>query len=253
MGGLNRAMPSLTARLARKVLRSQMKPKEIGPDFVDDIRNRIPGRTPTMPLGRGVGHRVVEREELGGVRGEWVGVPAARRHVLYLHGGYYLAGRTETYRALTARLAKGIGADALLADYRLAPEHPYPAAVDDAYDAYVALLDAGAQPNSTAIAGDSAGGGLTLALLQRIRTEGRPMPAAAVLFSPWVDLTCSAPSLDRNDDADDLLTAAALRKAADLYAGDTDRGDPGPSPLLGDLSGLPPAVRHRRRVRDPLR
>ncbi|MGK2928983.1 MAG: alpha/beta hydrolase [Acidimicrobiales bacterium] len=233
-------MASRTARIVRPILRSQLKPAEVGDDFVETVRNRIGGRTIPAVLGRGVGRRPVAPGELGSIDGEWIGVPAACRHVLYLHGGYYIGGRTETYATLAGRFASGLGADVLLADYRLAPEHPYPAAVDDALAAYQGLLDAGADPASTAVAGDSAGGGLSLALLLRIRSEGMPMPAAVVLFSPWTDLTCTAPSIERNDENDDMLTAAALRKAAGLYVGSADPAEPEISPLHGDLSGLPP-------------
>lgn len=217
-----------------------MKPAEVGDDFVETIRSRIGGRTVPALLGRGVGRRPVASGEIGSVGGEWIGVPAARRHVLYLHGGCYIAGRIDTYRTLAGRLAAGLQADVLLADYRLAPEQPHPAAVDDALTAYRGLLDAGADPASTAVAGDSAGGGLALALLLRIKAESLPLPAAAALFSPWTDLTCTASSIDRNDEDDDMLTAAALRKAAELYAAGTDPSEPALSPLLGDLSGLPP-------------
>lgn len=233
-------MPSITARLARRLLRSTLKPVPADERFVDELRTRTGGVRAPAILGRGVGRRMATEDETGGRPGEWVGVPAARRHVLYLHGGYYVAGRPSTYRTLAGRFASGLDADVLLLDYRLAPEHPHPAAVDDALAAYRALLDTGADPIAMAVAGDSAGGGLTLALLLRLKAEGVPLPAAAVLFSPWLDLTCASPSVDRNDEADDLLTAAALRAAAPLYAGDRDPADPQVSPLFGDLAGLPP-------------
>lgn len=217
-----------------------MKEAAGGDDFVDQLRRRTDG--PSLPslLGRGVGTRPFARGELGSVGGEWVGVPAARRHVLYLHGGYYVAGGPPVYRNLAARLASGLGADVAIVDYRLAPEHPYPAAVDDAFGAYQALLASGLEPSAIAVAGDSAGGGLTLAMLLRAASEGVPMPAAAVCFSPWVDLTCSGASIDGNDEDDDMLTADGLRAAARLYAGSHDPALPEISPLFGDLAGLPP-------------
>ena len=233
-------MTSLIARGLRPLIRSQLKPSAVDDDFAADLRRRITGvRIPSF-LGRGVGRRVVEEGELGTVRGEWVGVPAAHRHVLYVHGGYYLAGQTQTYRTLAGRLAAGLGADVLLVEYRLAPEHPFPAGRDDVFDAYRAMLDAGADPGQLAVVGDSAGGGLVLALLLRARDEGVPLPAAAVLLSPWVDLSCSSGSVDRNDEADDMLSAAALRRAARFYAGSADPSDPAVSPALADLHGLPP-------------
>ncbi len=162
--------------------------------------------------------------------------------MLYLHGGYYIAGQTKTYRNLAGRLASGLRAEVVLLRYRLAPEHPYPAAVDDAIGAYRAMLANGVDPRSVAIVGDSAGGGLTMALVLRAKQQGLPIPAAAVVLSPWVDLTCSAPSIDRNDSVDDMLSAGALRRAAALYAGSADPATPDISPLLGELSGSPPVL-----------
>jgi acetyl esterase/lipase len=235
-----RLMPSLTARLIRVVIRRSIKPKSISDRFVEQIRKATDGRPPPSMLGRQVERRPIAVGEYGRASGEWVGVAAARRHILYLHGGYYLAGRPGTYRNLAGRLASGLRAEVLLVEYRLAPEHPYPAALDDAIDAYRGLLDTGVDPATVAVAGDSAGGGLALALLQRARSEALPLPGAAVLFSPWVDLTCSGGSVDTNDETDDMLSAAALRTAAALYAGHIDLNTPGSSPLFGDLSGLPP-------------
>ena len=235
-----RPMPSLTARLIRGVIRRRIKPTSISDRFVEQIRKATDGRPPPSMLGRHVDHRPIGVGEYGRATGEWVGVSASRRHVLYLHGGYYIAGRPRTYRNLAGRLASGIAAEVLLVDYRLAPETPHPAALDDAVDAYQGLLDTGVDPAAVAVAGDSAGGGLALALLQRARAEGLPMPGAAVLFSPWVDLTCSGGSIDTNDENDDMLSAAALRTAAAFYAGHIDLNAPGISPLFGDLSGLPP-------------
>ncbi len=217
-----------------------MKPASCGDRFVEESRRRIDrGPVPSL-LSRQVGHRPILTDEFGPMQGEWVGVPAAQRHVLYLHGGYYIAGRPRPYRNLAGRLATGLNADILILDYRLAPEHPYPAALEDALTTYQRLVETGVDPATVAIAGDSAGGGLTLAVLLRAKTEGVPLPGAAVLFSPWTDLTCSGASVDRNDQADDMLSAAALRAAAACYAGPCDLNNPEISPLFGDLSGLPP-------------
>lgn len=233
-------MPSLAARLIRLEIRITMKPTSCGDRLVEETRRRI-DRAPVPSLRRRqVGHRPILIDEIGRMHGEWVGVPAARRHVLYLHGGYYIAGRPRTYRNLAGHLATGLNADVMILDYRLAPEHPYPAAVEDALAAYQGLVGTGVDPATVAIAGDSAGGGLTLAVLLRAKSEGVPLPGAAVLFSPWTDLTCSGASVDRNDPADDMLSAAALRAAAACYAGPCDLKNPEISPLFGDLSGLPP-------------
>jgi epsilon-lactone hydrolase len=233
-------VPSVTARIVRRALRARLKSTPVGDRFVEESRRRIDGGPLLTILNRRVGRRPIEPDELSSTVGEWVGAPAARRHVLYLHGGYYIAGQPRTYRNLAGRLAAGLAADVLLVRYRLAPEHPYPAAVEDGLAAYRAVLDEGVDPGTVAFAGDSAGGGLTLAVLLRARAEDLPLPGAAVLLSPWTDLTCRAPSIDANDEADDMLSAAALRRAAALYAGSSDLADPEISPLFADLSGLPP-------------
>ena len=233
-------MPSLTARLVRRVLRRTVKPAELDDGFVAEVRKRVDGGSPLTLTGRGVQCRELRPGELGDAAGEWVGVAGARRHVLYLHGGYYIAGQTKTYRNLAGRLASGLGAEVVVLRYRLAPEHPYPAALDDAVGAYRALLARSVDPRSVAVVGDSAGGGLTMALVLRAKHLSLPLPAAAVVLSPWVDLTCSAPSIDRNDTADDMLSAGALRRAAGLYAGSAGLASPDISPLMGDLSGMPP-------------
>ncbi len=159
--------------------------------------------------------------------------------VLYLHGGGYVSGAPVTHRALTSHLAKLADASVAVADYRLAPEHPFPAALDDAHRAYLALLEKGHPPSRLAVAGDSAGGGLTLALLQRLRDEGRPLPACALMFSPWVDLTLTETPLTAPGEA--MLNRHWLAFAANAYAGD-ERDGPGASPLLGNLDGLPPLL-----------
>ncbi|MFF4276825.1 alpha/beta hydrolase fold domain-containing protein [Streptomyces sp. NPDC001536] len=164
------------------------------------------------------------------------------RAVLYLHGGGYTVGSPTTHRALAAHLAAAVGVPVYVLDYRLAPEHPYPAAVDDAAAAYRALLDTGIDPQRLTVAGDSAGGGLALALMLRLRETGMPMPAALALISPWVDLT-----LDhvRDSRRDPLLRASWLRACAARYSGErTDVRTPEISPLYADLTGLPPMLVH---------
>ncbi len=175
---------------------------------------------------------------LGSVPVEWTGNGQGGT-VLYLHGGGYVSGAPVTHRALTSHLAKQADASVVVADYRLAPEHPFPAALDDAHQAYLALLEKGHAPARLAVAGDSAGGGLTLALLQRLRDEGRPLPACALLFSPWVDLTLTETPLTMPGEA--MLNRHWLTFAANAYAGG-QRADPGASPLFGDLDGLPPLL-----------
>ncbi|MER5539567.1 alpha/beta hydrolase [Streptomyces mirabilis] len=182
--------------------------------------------------------------DLGNCPAERVSGPSADhdRAVLYLHGGGYTVGSATTHRALAAHLTAAVGVPVYVLDYRLAPEHPYPAAVDDAAAAYRALLDAGFDPQRLTVAGDSAGGGLALALMLRLRETDVPLPAALALISPWVDLT-----LDhvRDNRRDPLLRASWLRACAARYGGDrTDMRTPGISPLYADLIGLPPMLVH---------
>jgi epsilon-lactone hydrolase len=179
----------------------------------------------------------------GDVPGEWVrarGREESPLTLLYLHGGGYTTGSPATHRALTGHLAAHCGARVFAADYRLAPEHPFPAAVDDAVAAWRGLRAGGAEAERIAIAGDSAGGGLALATTLRLRELGEPMPRALVLFSPWVDL-----SLDRLPPAppgEVMLTLPWVRECAQSYAGTTDTRDPLVSPVGADLRGLPPTL-----------
>ncbi len=173
-----------------------------------------------------------------GLRIERSGEPAGeQRQILYLHGGAYTAGSPLTHRGIAARLALLTGATVHVLGYRLAPEHPFPAALDDAIAAYRALA-AQAAPERIALAGDSAGGGLALALAMRLREAGEPQPAALGLLAPWVDLTCSGESVRTRRDAG--LRAGWIRSAAAAYAGARALDDPGVSPLFGDLAGLAP-------------
>lgn len=183
-----------------------------------------------------------EPTTLGGVPAMRVGTPASdpAHALLYLHGGAYIVGSPASHRTVTAHLAHAVGAVAHVLDYRLAPEHPYPAAVDDALAAYRALLDGGRPASRIVVAGDSAGGGLALALALRIRSVGLPMPAALGLVSPWVDLTLDG--LDETVD-DPLLSRGWLEQGAASYAGD-ERRRPEVSPLYADLAGLPPMFVH---------
>lgn len=180
---------------------------------------------------------------LGGVRAEWltpVGVETDAT-VLYLHGGGYCIGSLDTHRPLAGRIAAATGCTVITLDYRLAPEEPFPAAVDDAVSAYRELLASGTQPSRLAIAGDSAGGGLTVATLLALRAEGTPLPAAAVGLSPWVDLTQTAPSFDTRATVDPMVSRTGLQVMASAYLGSADPRTPLASPLFAeDLGGLPP-------------
>jgi epsilon-lactone hydrolase len=184
--------------------------------------------------------------DAGGVPGELVATAASRldRHVLFLHGGGYVTGSPALYRHFTWRIATAARARVLAIDYRLAPEHPFPAALDDALAAYRWLLAGTAEPRRTAIIGDSAGGGLALALLLRLRDDGLECPAAAVALSPWTDLALTGTSLSLNAKSDPMINVAGARLFADCYLAGADPRNPYASPLYGNPAGLPPALIH---------
>ena len=159
--------------------------------------------------------------------------------VLYLHGGGFIIGSSATHRGLTGHLARASGCSIITPDYRLAPEHPFPAALDDAEAVYCALLEQGTRPEDIAVAGDSAGGGLTVTLAMRLRDRNLPLPSSLTVFSPWVDLTQQ--HLYRPE-CEPVLQAQWTGKAARLYGGTEPLTNPLISPVFGDLSGLPPLL-----------
>lgn len=177
---------------------------------------------------------------------EWLQPPGARLDaaVLYLHGGGYVIGSPRSHRHLAAAIARAAGTAALLLDYRLAPEHPFPAALDDALAAYQWLLGRGLAPGRIIVAGDSAGGGLTVATLLAARDRGLPRAAAGVCISPWVDLTCSGATYATKAAVDPIVTRQSVSMMSEAYAGRGDRKAPLVSPLYADLRGLPPLLVH---------
>lgn len=181
---------------------------------------------------------------LGGRAGLTVAPKASRgteRAVLMFHGGGYVFGSPKMYRALAGRIAKASSASVHLPSYRLAPEHPHPAAVEDGLAAYRALLEQ-VPAEQLAVGGDSAGGGLSVAVLQAAHREGLQMPACLVLLSPWLDLTGDGASHVANADTEILILPASVGRATAWYLGEHDAADPAVSPLFGDLSGLPPTL-----------
>ncbi|MCX4240488.1 alpha/beta hydrolase [Paraliomyxa miuraensis] len=183
-----------------------------------------------------------ETVELGERRGDWL-VPEhdGGTVILYFHGGGYIFGSLRTHGRMIGALARAAGARTLVLDYRLAPEHPAPAAIDDALAAYRHLCATGIPSERIVLAGDSAGGNLVLATLVALRDAGDPMPAAGVAISPWVDLACSGESFDTNA-AYDFVSRAACKVAADSYLGGADPRSPELSPLFAELHGLPPLL-----------
>ncbi len=196
--------------------------------------NRLADFLPVLP---GTTRQAVDA---GGVPAEFIAAPGAdaARVVLYFHGGGYVLGSIDTHVALVSRLSAASGARALAAAYRLAPENPYPAAVEDAIVAYRWLLGQGADPARTVIAGDSAGGGLTVAL----RDAGDPLPAAALCISPWTDLEGTGESMRTMVEADPIFEPGLAERLAAWYLDGADPRAPLASPLHADLSGLPPLL-----------
>ncbi|MEO1493258.1 MAG: alpha/beta hydrolase [Pseudomonadota bacterium] len=170
------------------------------------------------------------------------GRPDRRKVLLYLHGGAYIAGSPDTHRHLGAALAGAAGVRALLPAYRLAPEHPFPAALEDAVTTYRHLLDAGYEAPSIALAGDSAGGGLAFSLQLRLAELDLPKPGCVVGFSPWTDMTGTLPSLAQNARRDAMLPARRFQVAAGFYLGEADPMNPLISPLRGAWSDPPPTL-----------
>ena len=182
----------------------------------------------------------------GGVAAEWMDMPhvSQERIFLLLHGGGYSAGSPKTHRKLAANIARATNMRVLVPDYRLAPEHPFPAGVKDALLTFGWLLSQGRKESDIVVGGDSAGGGLALSMLLALREAGAPMPRAAVLLSPWTDLTVSSPSYERLRRRDPSITQQGLREAGLWYAGRRNPAEPMLSPLFADLGGLPPMLIH---------
>jgi acetyl esterase/lipase len=232
-------MPSWQARLAHPFLRIYVKPKIAGAGTAAEARRALsnPWRK-LLPSPRGV---TLSPGEVGGIAGEWVQAGLADAHMLYLHGGGYFACSPKTHRAITGAYARR-GMKVFAADYRLAPEFPFPAALEDGLAAYRGMIESGISPRNLVIAGDSAGGGLAVATLLAAKAAQLPMPACALLFSPWTDLAGTGESLITNRQRDPMLVSERLREGSDIYLNGADPENPLASPLYGDLTGLPPML-----------
>jgi len=187
----------------------------------------------------------VEPVTAGGVPAEWIVAKGAATDaaVLYLHGGGYVIGSPRSHRHLAAAVARAAGVACLAPDYRLAPEHPFPAAVDDALAAYRWLLETKRiAPRRIVVAGDSAGGGLTVALLLAAREAGLALPGGGVCISPWTDMTASGKSYETKAASDPMVTRQGLGEMTAAYVGKSDPRGPLVSPLFADLRGLPPLL-----------
>lgn len=228
---------SLTQKLVKGAVRVLVKPSMDRRVPIALQRRWLRAMSGSSPLPRGV---IRENGALGGVRAEFQRPPEETRGVvLYLHGGAYIIGSPATHRNLTMRLARVLGSCVYVVDYRLAPEHPFPAALEDAVAAYRGLLQAGYAPGEITLAGDSAGGGLTLATALRLRQEKLPQPGSLVTLSPWVDLTNEQLNLAVNDA---MLKPSYGNFAAGCYLNGASPRDPLASPIYGDLTGLAPLL-----------
>jgi monoterpene epsilon-lactone hydrolase len=208
---------------------------------VSEQRRRLRELTAAQPLPPGV---TVTAAALGGVRTAEITIDRIepRHTVLYFHGGVYVLGDAFQAAGLASQVGRRTRARVISVDYRLAPEHPYPAAVDDALAAYQALLRAGAAPSGIAFAGESAGGGLAVATLVNARDHGLPLPAAAYLMSPYADLTLAGATMDTKSTADVLMSRDNLRSRVSDYTAGHDPALALISPVFADLSGLPPLI-----------
>jgi monoterpene epsilon-lactone hydrolase len=195
-------------------------------------------------LGRLGADVATSRVDIGACTGTWVDVPGAEpdRVILYLHGGAFIMETPRIHARLVAQFCRGTKARGLMVAYRLAPEHKFPAAMDDCVAAYRYLLDSGIASGRIVIAGDSAGGNLALVTLQAVRDAGLPLPCGAVALSPVTDATFSGDSMRRNDGLDPLFTRAIVGKLAPLYVPENRAAEPYLSPLFGILDGLPPTL-----------
>lgn len=233
-------MPQFPLPLVRAALRPMYR-VALSPRLTYPMRQRLlelAAPIQTLPPGT-----VVQRTHLAGRPAERLTVGATERNtaVLYLHGGAYTAGSPTTHRSLAAHLAAATGSAVYVLDYRLAPDNPYPAALDDAVAAYLELVtELGVDAARTPIAGDSAGGGLAVATARRLADRHGITPAALGLLSPWVDPAARMVPFDR----DTVLTTAWAFSSAAAYLGDGDPADPGYAPMHADLSGLPPTLIH---------
>lgn len=231
-------MPSAEIRKVREILASL----DFGaPADVATMRARLDAAAALFQRPPDVRYEPVDA---GGVPAEWTLAPGGDpdRVLVYLHGGSYNAGGVGSHRALCTQLARATGLRVLSIDYRLAPEHPHPAAVEDACAALRFVWKSGRVPAQVAIAGDSAGGGLALAALVSLRDAGDPLPAAAALLSPWTDLTLSGASFLGKADVDPMIVPSVLAVARDRYVAAAAPDSPTISPLFADLSGLPPLL-----------
>lgn len=232
-------MSSLRAKAVRAVTRAWFR--RINPEDADvqRIRSVWHSLANTLWTARGVG---VQRTQVARMQAEWLtpGEHEAGKAILYLHGGAYVFGNCRTHRQLVSYVARTCGVRALLIEYRLAPENPFPAAVEDAVAAYRALLAEGHRSDDIVVMGDSAGGGLVMALLLSLRDAGDPLPSGAAMFSPWLDLAGTGESMATRAQRDPWFRPSDMPIMSAYYCGPDQLRHPLVSPVYADVSGLPP-------------
>ncbi|HEX8852427.1 MAG TPA: alpha/beta hydrolase [Pyrinomonadaceae bacterium] len=238
-------MPSWQARCLNAGVKALIRRRRWGAGEAGVVRRarRLMGAPPPFQWLRTRGLRVrLVREQ--GVRGEWLVAPASDEScaILYIHGGGFVSCSPSTHRPITAALARLGRRPVFSLDYRLAPEHRFPAALDDALAAYRWLLGQGLRPESIALAGDSAGGGLVLTTLLRVRDEGLPAPSCAVCFSPWTDLAGTGASVRANDGRCAMFRPENMSEFASVYLGQTSPREPYASPAYASFERLPPLL-----------
>jgi len=231
-------MASPQLQMAKDAMKAMMESGATTPQELRVVFEKFAAGTPMPPDIK------CEKVSAGGVEAEWISAPnsSSDRAVLYVHGGGYVLGSINTHRDLMGRIARASGARVLGINYRLAPEHPFPAAVDDSVAAYRWMLAQGFKPNRIGVAGDSAGGGLTVATLVAIRDAKLPVPGAGVCLSPWIDMEGLGESMKTRAAADPVVQREGLLGMAAAYLGGQNARTPLAAPLYADLKGLPPLL-----------
>jgi acetyl esterase/lipase len=229
---------SRQARIVRAVTSAYFSLKDAETADVQRSRSMLDRFAGLVPVADRV---TVERVEIAGRPAEWLSpvTPVKGKALLYLHGGAYILGSCASHRHMVSYIARHVGIRALLPEYRLAPEHPFPAAVEDAAAVYRAMLEQGYEPRNIVVAGDSAGGGLTMAMLLALRDTGDPMPAAAFLLSPWLDLATTGDTMETRSEQDPWFHKDDIALVARYYCGGEELKNPLVSPVFAELHGMP--------------
>ena len=234
---------SQRAKFVRWLTSGYMQKRDVANVPVDTARKHLETVARTLLIrAKGV---QVEQSQLAGIDVDWLRPKGAREDkvLFYLHGGAYVLGSRRTHRQLVSHMAREAGVTAVVPEYRLAPEHPFPAAIDDAVAVYRALLEGGYKPENIVISGDSAGGGLSVATLLALRHAGDPLPSAAVLLSPFLDVTASGESATTRAEQDPWFDVSDMAVVARYYCADESKWrDPLISPVFANVSGLPPML-----------